>query len=61
MKGSATVRPEDFRGINHLAARIGDDLVVGAVLYTGDETLAFGERNIAVPISAIWEVGAVWA
>lgn len=55
VKASATVRPDDFTGINHLAARLGDDLIAGIVLYTGSETLAFGERNLAVPISAIWE------
>lgn len=56
VKASATVRPDDFRGINHLAARVGDDLVAGIVLYTGTETLAFGPKNRAVPISALWEV-----
>jgi len=55
VKASATVRPEDFRGINHLAARLGDELVAGIVLYTGTETLAFGEKRLAVPVSALWE------
>ncbi|MFT3852608.1 MAG: ATP-binding protein [Ilumatobacteraceae bacterium] len=57
VKASATVRPEDFRGINHLATRLGDDLVAGIVLYAGPETLAFGPKNRAVPISALWELG----
>lgn len=56
VKASSTVRPDDFRSINHLAARVGDDLVAGIVLYTGTETLAFGPKNRAVPISALWEV-----
>lgn len=55
VKASATVRPGDFKGINHLAARLGDDLIAGVVLYTGTETLAFGEKNLAVPIGALWE------
>jgi predicted AAA+ superfamily ATPase len=54
VKASATVRTDDFRGINHLAARIGDDLLAGLVLYTGEDTFAFGPKNRAVPISAIW-------
>ncbi len=58
IKASSTVRPDDFRGINHLATRLGDDLVAGVVLYTGTETLAFGPKNIAVPIAALWESGA---
>ena len=54
VKAASTVRPDDFRGIHHLAARIGDDLVAGVVLYTGKHTLSFGERLLAIPISAIW-------
>jgi predicted AAA+ superfamily ATPase len=57
VKASATARPDDFRGINHLAARLGDDLVAGIVLYAGIETLTFGEKNRSMPIGAVWEVG----
>lgn len=57
VKASATVRPGDFKSVNHLAARLGDDLIAGIVLYTGSETLAFGGKNLAVPISALWELG----
>ncbi|MDR1214572.1 MAG: ATP-binding protein [Propionibacteriaceae bacterium] len=57
VKASSTVRPDDFAGLNHLAARLGDDLLVGLVLHTGPETLAFGPQNRAMPISALWEVG----
>jgi predicted AAA+ superfamily ATPase len=57
VKASATVRPDDFSGINHLASRLGHDLLVGLVLHTGQDTLAFGRKNRAVPISALWEVG----
>lgn len=56
VKASATVRPEDFRGINHLAARLGDDLLAGIVLYTGTDTLPFGPSMRAIPIAALWEV-----
>jgi uncharacterized protein len=55
IKASATVRGEDFRGIQHLADRLGDDLIAGIVLYTGPETLAFGPRFRAMPVSVIWE------
>lgn len=40
-----------------LADRLGDDFVVGVVLYTGTETLPFGPRLRAVPVSALWQVG----
>ena len=36
-------------------SRLVDDLIAGVVLYTGTETLAFGEKNLAVPIGALWE------
>jgi len=56
VKASSTIRPNDFSGINHLAARLGDDLLVGIVLYTGQDTLAFGPKNRAMPLSSLWEI-----
>lgn len=56
VKAAATVRGEDFRGLRHLSDRLGDDLIAGFVLYTGTETLPFGPRFRAVPISALWEM-----
>ncbi len=56
VKAAATVKGEDFRGLRHLADRLGDDLVAGYVLYTGTETLPFGPRFRAVPVSALWNV-----
>lgn len=53
----ATVRADDFRGIRHVEARLGDDFVAGIVLYTGQKMLPFGPKNLAVPISALWELG----
>lgn len=58
VKAASTVRAEDFRGLEHLAARLGDDLIVGLVLYTGRQTLPFGPRFRAMPVSAVWETGA---
>lgn len=57
VKASATVRSEDFAGLRHLEARLGDELIVGIVLYTGPRTLSFGPKLKAVPIAAIWEAG----
>jgi predicted AAA+ superfamily ATPase len=56
VKASSTVRAEDFAGLRHLADRLGDDLVAGLVLYTGPDTLSFGPRLSAVPVSALWEL-----
>jgi len=57
VKASATVRSEDFRGLRHLASRLGADLVVSVVLYLGEQTLPFGDRLRAVPLGALWEAG----
>jgi predicted AAA+ superfamily ATPase len=54
VKASATVRGEDFSGLRHLAGRLGDDLLAGVVLYTGRDTLPFGPRMRAMPVSALW-------
>lgn len=55
VKAASTVKGEDFRGLRHLADRLGDDLQIGIVLYTGQQTLPFGPRFRAIPISALWE------
>lgn len=55
VKAASTVRGDDFRGIRHLADRLGEDFLVGLVLYTGQQTLPFGPDFRAVPISALWE------
>ena len=56
VKAASTVRSEDFNGLRQLAARLGDDFVVGIVLYTGNSTLPFGPKLRAVPISALWQL-----
>jgi uncharacterized protein len=54
VKAAETVRSEDFRGIQRLARRLGDQLLAGIVLYAGGQALPFGERLRAWPISALW-------
>lgn len=56
VKAAATVKGEDFRGLRHLADRLGDDLLAGHVLYIGTETLPFGPKFRAVPVAALWNV-----
>ena len=57
VKAAETVRSEDFRGIQRLARRIGDQLVAGVVLYAGGQPLPFGDRLRAWPISTLWALG----
>ncbi|WP_283137756.1 ATP-binding protein [Rhizohabitans arisaemae] len=57
VKAASTVHESDLRGLRHLADRVGDDLLAGIVLYTGTQTLPFGPRMLAMPVSALWEAG----
>jgi len=54
VKAGATVRTEDLAGLRHLSERLGNRLVAGYVLYTGQQTLPFGARLRALPIDALW-------
>jgi predicted AAA+ superfamily ATPase len=58
VKASSTVGPGDFRGLRHLAERIGGDFIAGLVLYTGTQTLSFGPRLRAMPVGALWQISA---
>lgn len=51
---SATVRSSDFRGLRVLADVAGPRFRRGVVLYTGTDTVAFGERLVALPLTALW-------
>jgi hypothetical protein len=56
VKAATTVTAKDFRGLRHLQERLGEDFLAGYVLHTGPETLPFGPKLRAVPISALWQV-----
>jgi len=54
VKGSATVRNEDFGGLHKLAQAVGERFAFGAVLYDHEQVVPFGERLAAVPLSSLW-------
>lgn len=54
VKLSSTVSHSDFRGLELLRDKAGDRFVRGAVMYSGTHQLSFGDRMIALPISALW-------
>lgn len=56
VKAASTVRSEDFSGLRRLAERLGDEFLVGIVLYTGNTTLPFGPNLRAMPVSALWQL-----
>lgn len=54
VKSATTVRSRDFAGLRHLRDRLGDRFKAGVVLYTGERTLPFGDRLMAVPLCGLW-------
>lgn len=54
VKAAASVTTADFRGLRHLRDKLGKRFKLGAVLYTGEQPLPFGDRLAAVPMSGLW-------
>ncbi|TWG08921.1 hypothetical protein FHU35_111550 [Saccharopolyspora dendranthemae] len=54
VKAGSTVRGEDLAGMRHLEKQVGERFVAGYVLYTGQQTLPFGDKVRAVPMDALW-------
>jgi uncharacterized protein len=54
VKAAETVRTDDFRGLRHLADRLGDRFRAGFVLYAGEQSLPFGDKLRALPLAALW-------
>ena len=54
VKASATVGRRDFSGLRRLATACEKKFVMGLILYDHDQTIPFGNRFAAVPISALW-------
>jgi predicted AAA+ superfamily ATPase len=56
IKAAETVRGDDFRGLRHLESRLGRRFLAGFVLYSGQESLSFGDRFKALPLAALWQL-----
>ncbi|MEU0807926.1 hypothetical protein [Streptomyces sp. NPDC005970] len=56
VKAGATVCTEDLTGLRNLANLLGDRFVADYVLWTGQQTLPFGDRIRAVPMDALWQL-----
>lgn len=57
VKASATVRPQEFRGLERLKRLAGDRFACGVILYVGEHVHPFGDDLWAVPVSALWAAG----
>ncbi len=55
VKASHTVSKTDFRGLEGFRDLVGNRLKAGIVLYYGSQTLPFGDRLWAQPLSALWD------
>lgn len=55
VKASATPASSDFAGLRYLRDKLGERFRRGFLLHAGAETLPFGDRLTALPISALWE------
>ena len=53
VKASATVVRKDFSGFDALSEDTGRQFVQGIVLYTGEQSVAFGENYMVLPVSAM--------
>jgi predicted AAA+ superfamily ATPase len=57
VKAGATPRNTDFEGLRFLRDKLGSRFKAGALIYTGSQTLPFGDRLAAVPVSGLWRSG----
>jgi predicted AAA+ superfamily ATPase len=56
VKAGATVRSEDLAGLRDLGRHLGEKFVAGFALYTGQQSLSFGNRIKALPLDALWRL-----
>lgn len=54
VKSSATIRPQDFRGLVRLKEAAGDAFAMGILLHDGERVMPYGDRLAAAPISSLW-------
>ncbi len=55
VKAAATVRPRDFRGLQHLREWVGDGFACGILLHDGERIQRAGPGLFAMPIRMLWE------
>jgi len=56
VKAGQTPKREWFRQLERMRDTLGESFVAGVVLYGGRQVLPFGDRLMAIPISALWEL-----
>jgi predicted AAA+ superfamily ATPase len=59
VKATTKLDARDRHGLEFIRDQFGDRFVRGILLYTGEQTLPFGDRIWAMPVDALWRWGAV--
>lgn len=54
VKAKASLSQVDTRGLAKLRDAAGKRFVAGVVIHAGEQTLPFGDRLWAVPVSGLW-------
>ena len=54
VKAAAAVQRRDFRGLETLAALVGERFIRGVLLFTGTTAVPFGPKLLALPVSQVW-------
>jgi predicted AAA+ superfamily ATPase len=54
VKAAQTVARKHFSGLRHLRELLKERFIGGFVLYTGQESLSFGDRLFAIPLCYLW-------
>lgn len=54
VKAAASITERDFAGLERLASAAGGEFVQGILLYDGEQTVNFGDRLRAAPVSTLW-------
>ncbi|NOY50007.1 MAG: ATP-binding protein [Chlorobi bacterium] len=54
VKNTMTVKPDDFRQLKLLSAKLPDKFLRGIVLYRGNKILPFSKNMLALPIDVLW-------
>jgi uncharacterized protein len=56
VKSAQSVRAEDLAGLRYLKEKLGSRMHAGYVLYSGTESLSFGDGLGCLPISSLWTI-----
>jgi len=56
VKASSTLNARDFKGLRLLSEALGKRFLRGVVLYIGKESVPFGSKLQAMPVSALWHL-----